>query len=293
MNELDRVAESIRRDIEASIAAVGVLVRVFGRGKSERSIARKRDKDPGKYSVGGRLIQDSVGIRVVLYFGDDAPVVEEILKQQFEFLPAASSIDQIDEHTFNVVRRNLVFRLPDESSVVIARMVRAGIPVDATFEIQIRTVLSEGWHEVEHDLRYKCRSAWEGHSDLNRALNGVIATLETSEWSMLKIFDDLAHRHYKSRSWAAMCHAKLRVRAEPAMGEELCRVFDADSTVPKGFYRSSRRVLLSTVVRNRLHFPVSVDNMVYLWNWIGPRHEMVLACMPAPIVDVYEEIPLS
>ena len=25
--------------------------------------------------------------------------------------------------------------------------------IDNTYEIQLRTVLSEGWHEVEHDLR--------------------------------------------------------------------------------------------------------------------------------------------
>ncbi|MBK7959276.1 MAG: hypothetical protein IPK03_14995 [Bacteroidetes bacterium] len=27
--------------------------------------------------------------------------------------------------------------------------------VDSTFEVQLRTILSEGWHEIDHDLRYK------------------------------------------------------------------------------------------------------------------------------------------
>ncbi|RGY92598.1 hypothetical protein DXA15_21945 [Parabacteroides sp. AM58-2XD] len=27
--------------------------------------------------------------------------------------------------------------------------------IDSTFKIQVRTTLSEGWHEIEHNMRYK------------------------------------------------------------------------------------------------------------------------------------------
>ena len=45
--------------------------------------------------------------------------------------------------------------------------------IEPTFKIQIRTVFSEGWHEVEHDLRYKCKDDWEGCELYSHTLNGI------------------------------------------------------------------------------------------------------------------------
>lgn len=45
---------------------------------------------------------------------------------------------------------------------------------DATYEIQFRTTLSEGWHEIDHALRYKCKTDWDKHEDEERAFNGIL-----------------------------------------------------------------------------------------------------------------------
>ncbi|WP_142806890.1 RelA/SpoT domain-containing protein [Stenotrophomonas maltophilia] len=287
---LDVVAERIRRQVEGDVLSIGLLARVFARGKSKSSLKRKLDREPGKYSVGGRLIQDGVGVRVALYFPDDVSIVEDLLKRKYEYLPDSSSIDNIDESTFNVVRRNLVFRMKQEDCVELERGGFADVPLDTTFEVQLRSMLSEGWHEVEHDLRYKCKTHWHGHSDLNRALNGVFATLETSEWSMLKIFDDLALRHYRSGQWAAMAHARFRIRADAEMLLPMAQYFDWKDGASKALFRADRRLLFSKLSSYRIAMPVTISNFVFLWNHVVYKCPELAGLAPSPIQDALSEI---
>jgi ppGpp synthetase/RelA/SpoT-type nucleotidyltranferase len=105
-----------------------------------------------------------------------------------------STIDRPERDQFSVTRYNLIFRLPGETADSFSR-IKGNRPLDLTFEVQLRSILSEGWHEVEHDLRYKAKENWNGHDDLSRVLNGIVATLETSEWNMGRVFEELAYRH--------------------------------------------------------------------------------------------------
>jgi ppGpp synthetase/RelA/SpoT-type nucleotidyltranferase len=184
-----RVADSIRKEIEAELVAIGLLCRVFGRGKSKSSLHAKLGAEPGKYHLGGKLVQDAIGIRVVLYFQEDVQIADAILRRKYQCDDASSTIDKPVDNVFSVSRYNLVFRLPEDYFRDVSEPSMAS-PIDRAFEVQIRTILSEGWHEVEHDLRYKRKADWAECDDLSRGLNGVLATLETAEWSMRKIFDD-------------------------------------------------------------------------------------------------------
>ena len=55
--------------------------------------------------------------------------------------------------------------------------------IEPTFEIQIRTVFSEGWHEVEHDLR-----------------------------NMKAIFADMERQNFKHSNYTAMLRNKFHLR---------------------------------------------------------------------------------
>lgn len=290
MIALGVVAERLRRDIERDVASIGILARVFARGKSERSLEKKLAREPGKYSKEGRVIQDGVGVRIALYFADDVLIAEDMLRARYEYLPESSSIDAIDESTFNVVRRNLVFRLSDEDRIEMQRGGCGIYPLDSTFEVQLRSMLSEGWHEVEHDLRYKCKPHWVGHSDLNRALNGVFAALETSEWSMLKIFDDLALRHYRARHWAAMTHARLRVRAEPELHQDIIGFLDSNGAASKALFRADRKVLFRKLFESRISLPINLSNFVYLWNHVSLQDGVLASFAPQPVADALSEL---
>src|SRR5690606_30312102 len=133
--------------------------------------------------------------------------------------------------------------------------------VDNTFEVQIRTILSEGWHEIDHDLRYKRKDDWIGFDRENRAINGVYATLETSEWTLLKLFEELAYKHYKTGNVSAMLHNKFRVRLkESSLDNDLIEYIGSNQTLIKRIYRFDRIRLLECISL-RPYMPISISNL--------------------------------
>jgi ppGpp synthetase/RelA/SpoT-type nucleotidyltranferase len=278
------IAEELRRQVEDALFAVGLLARVFARGKDQDSLNHKIERNPGKYSTNGKLIQDAIGIRVALYFADDISLVKAILESKYQFDQASSTIDRPDRDQFSVTRYNLVFRLPDDLIGGFTRA-SAGHPIDTCFEVQLRSILSEGWHEVEHDLRYKAKDNWRDHDDLSRALNGVVATLETSEWSMGRIFDELAYRHYKQKNWSAMLPNLLRIRVRGHISEALGNVLNLDPVAAKDLARVDRARLILSLFAARPRVPVTMENLVLFWNAVGPRHDSLLPLTPALILE--------
>jgi ppGpp synthetase/RelA/SpoT-type nucleotidyltranferase len=264
-------ADEIRREIEDHLSGVGLLFRVFARGKDPKSLQNKMEKEPGKYSIGGKLIQDAVGVRVALYFQDDISVVKSILETKFKLNHESSTIDTPEADQFSITRYNLVFEFPSETSENFRRVAN-GQPIDSTFEVQLRSILSEGWHEVEHDLRYKAKEDWNGHDDLSRTLNGIVATLETSEWTMSKLFEELAYRHYKNKNWNGMLPSLLRMRLRGHISDNIINALNSDSQAAKDLLRIDRAHLIKILSKVKPKIPINSDNMILLWNLIGPKH---------------------
>ena len=287
-----RASEELRREVEELLGSVGFLCRVFGRGKSRHSLTRKLNSTPGKYSVGGRLIQDPVGIRVVLYFSEDIEIVQEILGSRYQLDPDGTTVDVPSSTVFSVTRHNLVFKVPKKHERDM-KIGSNGAPIDSTFEVQIRTILSEGWHEVEHDLRYKNPDHWDGQNDLNRSLNGVVATLETSEWTMRKILDDLAYRNYKQRAWSAMLHSTLRMRITPALSEKIRIAFDSDQQLAKEALRINRKDVFRNLSKLTPKIPVTIDNVIWMWNHFGSKNAVIAASAPDFLREQFEETKLA
>lgn len=281
------VAEQLRKDIEAELMSVGLLCRVFARGKSAHSVSQKREIEPGKYGLNKRLIQDCVGVRVILYFQEDIDIVQDILKKKYSIEVSSTTIDRPDSSTFAVTKHNLVFFLPEEFFRDIPPA-SEDFPVDRSFEVQLRTILSEGWHEVEHDLRYKRIADWKDHDDLNRSLNGVFATLETAEWSMRKIFDELAYRHYKRRKWDAMLHSSLRIRLSSPLSGNLSTCLDGSKDLARGLLRINRANLINSLFKMAPRLPTSADNVVFVWNLYSLKNEQVMSLTPRIVKETFE-----
>lgn len=277
-------AEHIRRDVEAILDRVGILCRVFARGKENNSLKKKFEREPGKYVKGGKMVQDAIGVRVVLYFAEDVEIVSCLLEKEFVIDRESSTIDLPKTDQFAVTRHNLIFKVADQHSDDVRRCIGTA-PIDNTFEIQLRSILSEGWHEVEHDLRYKSKKNWEAQDDLGRALNGIIATIETAEWSMRKIFDDLAYRNYKCGKWPEMLHNRIRMRAEPFLSKDICEIFDGDNEIAKKIFRIDRRKVIFLFNSVRPTLPITLDNIVYIWNYLGPAEEKITNITPSFILE--------
>lgn len=271
------------QDIETAISKHGIMFRVFFREKTQSSIQAKISKDPSKYNE-TKKIQDVVGVRIALYFLDDVKVTRDILENKFTFLPEHSQIDALESESFKANRCNLMFRLPNSFDVKSIVGDEHQDLVDNTFEVQLRTILSEGWHEIDHDLRYKCKEDWLELNTENRALNGVYATLETSEWTLLKLFEDIAYTHYKNKNWRAMLQNKFRLRFKESIKDyEALNLLDQIPEFAKSIFRYDRNKLFSCI-SSRLPLPMTVSNVIYIINLDEVKNRDVTGVTPDAIV---------
>lgn len=260
---LDRLTRDIEQEIEAELQKTGIFYRVFGRAKSHESTSKKVKV---KQYDSNRKMQDLIGIRVTLYFTDDLTFVYKSLRQKFNFL--SETIDEAKESVFEPSRINLIFRLDEDKAYEVVDTVHPEFScIDTTYEIQLRTVLSEGWHEVEHDLRYKCKEDWVNFSDLSRTLNGIYASLITSDWAILNIFETLSYQHFKNQNWPAMMRCKLRLRfKEENIHQRLRDILDKDANLAKELFKVDRMEFLNKYFSDGIRLPLTLSNAVFVIN---------------------------
>ena len=170
----NKVLRDIVTDLESVLNKCGIMYHVFYRTKSTMSIKNKLEKKAEEYLRQNKKMQDLLALRITLYFTDDVEIVHNYLRSQSDF--DSESVDEAEVDRFCPKRLNLVMRVPDKlQQDMNAARKESGYEafIDNTYEVQIRTILSEGWHEVEHDLRYKCKEDWDEFKEESRLLNGI------------------------------------------------------------------------------------------------------------------------
>ena len=254
------VVNDLITQIDSMMQRVGMYYRVFGRVKSSESICKKLNKK--HYVEENRKMQDIVGLRIAVYF-DDVNLVVDMLKKTFDFVD--STIDKVKSDQFSASRTNLIFRIPNEvmPEASFQRLFN-NLPIDNTFELQIRTILSEGWHEVEHDLKYKQPDSWIGHDDYARALNSILAPLTNCDWTIRILFENLAHEYYRENNWLGMCRNHLRIRfADPEADEAfVAKALELNHELAKFMLKVNRRKLISVFFDDFDGFPCTLKNLV-------------------------------
>lgn len=284
-----RILTSVSQTIGQKFDKIGLLYRLFGRVKTETSIAHKIKNNSGKYSTekGGKKIQDIIGLRITLYFTDDLEIAISILKDLFKWDEQSSNIDGFTHNTFDAKRCNLIFSLP--YSECIGEYLDSDGYCDNTFEVQIRTVFSEGWHEVEHDLRYKHNSDWHPYNDSSRTLNGFLASLETVDWGIIQLLEDLTYKHYKAKNWEAMLRNKLRIRIgnpnSPLNQDTLSLLNDDSSGLGKSLYRVNRNMILNKIYQKNLNLPLNLNNLVFIINELSIKNSQLTKLTPSIIMN--------
>lgn len=279
--------ETVLRDITETISTklsdVGLMYRIFSRAKNEDSFNRKTKVDINYGKT--KKIQDLIGIRVVLYFNDDIETVREIISNEFKEREDDTSIDRNKNDEFKATRFNIVYSLNKQLTDTL-NIGEHHHFVDNTFELQIRTIFSEGWHEIEHDLRYKCKDDWDGFDNESRLLNGVYATLETSEWTMIKIFEEIAYNHYLKKEWPAMFRQKFRLRfTDDTLSPELNAIFEKDNSLVKSFFRLDRMNLIKDMNKRGFFFPLNIQNLIYFANISKIHDERINQLIPPLMIE--------
>ena len=281
------IATDTHKDIENYLSGLGLFFRSFFRVKDTRSLETKLGKK--RYSKIGKKLQDAIGIRIVLYFPEDIDIVVYLLSKKFRIVE--KTIDEPDDNEFCPTRCNLIFQLAERRASSFADNYAAyNGCVDSTYEVQIRTIFSEGWHEIEHDLRYKCKESWDGHRDLSRTLNGIYASLMASEWSIEKIFDDLSYRFYKDKNWDGMLKNKIRLRFDgDILNTSIVDSFSRFPLLAKNFFRIEKQTILKSVADHGLHFPMNLNNIIFFYNAINVHDDLISKLAPEALLDELEQ----
>lgn len=274
---LIRISKNLTDLVQSELDRIGIFFRIFSRVKNPESIdlkILKKDYD-GKH----RFLQDVIGLRIILYFPDDIEHVYDRLKKKFH--PINETVDKRDETKFEPTRINLVFKIPADYD----KEFRDHIPntaIDNTFEIQLRTILSEGWHEVEHDMRYKCHEHWESHKDMSRWLNGILAAIETSEWGILNVLNQISYRHYKASNIEALIITKFRLRLTSNIITPGLRLL-VDKEFIRHLIKVDRMDVINYIYERNILIPLTIDNLIYIVNQIGIKNEEINNLMPEVI----------
>ena len=296
-SDLSRLIRNLVQVIEKDLDASGMFYRVYWRAKSPKSLNKKVEKcdESGKpkYNGGDKLLRDLIGIRINLYFVDDQRILLKFLKEKFKALFLEEAVDVHTDTEFKPARVNMIFRLPQE----FQQEFRSVVPdprIDATFELQLRTVFSEGWHEVEHDFRYKCPQDWTNHAGLSRTFNGMLAAVETHEWGMIKLFEELSYSHYKAANYSAMIRMQLRIRTEDyLLSEELDVCIGQQDMFIKEFFRLDRAVLIDFLLNQSMLLPFTIDNLLYLVNYFFIRNQHILDMTPEVLMFDFKQVSFS
>lgn len=274
MSAANKVIREIIGDLENTLNRCGIMYHIFYRIKSPVSIKSKLEKKSEEYIAHNKKMQDFLALRITLYFKDDVELVHNYLKNQPNFND--ESVDKEEVERFCPKRLNIVMNIPPKFKEDIRVAINeTGYPrlIDETYEIQIRTILSEGWHEVEHDLRYKCKEDWTMFKDEARLLNGIYASLECSEWSMLTLFGNLAYKQYKNKDWNSMLRNKMRIRfTNKELSNEIYEYLSENLDVAKSLYRVNRLNILKLMMDKRLGYPLTYDTVIHLINRIGIKN---------------------
>lgn len=312
---LDPIVNEVRREIESRLDGLGLFYRVFARGKSVSSITHKMQMKKGVYNEQKKM-QDIIGVRIVLYFIEDVGIVYDILKSLPHFLEESNSekdteeleknlddefrkkLGRLSDKLFMPERLNLIFRMSSEQSENLS-MALSGFEfanmIDNTYEVQIRSVFSEGWHEVEHDLRYKCKdeAMWDYCLAESRALNGMYASLEMVESSMRSLFDRIAFKNFKHNDWPAMLRNKFCIRFDDdTVSDDVSRCLSADGgKIGKEVFKFSRADLFSYIRTLPGKLPRKMDNVVYLINRVSIHNEVLASLEPVPVRELLDAIP--
>ena len=153
---------------------------VQARVKTLRKLREKYSNPEKRYK---RLddITDLAGLRIITYYGDEVDQAAEIIKREFDIDPQRSidkrnsNPDRFGYHAINYVCSHSAKRLAD---VEYRRF--SGI----CCEIQITSVLSHAWAEIEHEW-YDRRDTYP--PDIKRRLLRMAALLEVAESEFLDI----------------------------------------------------------------------------------------------------------
>lgn len=286
--ELEDVKNFVVGMITCQMNYSGIMYRAFSRVKTRDSFTKKYQNKKSKYEIEKRGVQDLLGIRLVLYFKEDIDICINILNNIFK--EVSHEYDSPDSTTFKPIRINYVYELPDEKKIFSKLIKGEENLLDDTFEVQIRTVLSEGWHEVEHDIKYKKKADWENENEMARDFNAILAALEICDNNILGICDNLAYNKYKSNKISSMVRFRFRLRfQEKEVSDKIEKIiFKKYDVIAKKIFRYDKQRLVDLFLKTKVD--ITLDNAILLINMDNIHDEELIHITDSEIYTRYNSV---
>ena len=285
---LELIEKEIKESLINELTRSGLLFRLFSRVKDQNSINEKFNRK--SYFEGGSLMQDLFGFRIITYFSDDVKIVVDLCTKLFKKVELIYDEPELD--VFKPLRKNMICMLPNKSYETfndLKKVNSAYALIDNTFEIQFRTTFSEGWHEVDHLMRYKCKHDWHDLNTESRMLNGIYATLETNDQALKALFEDISYHHFKNKKWEAMFRNKFRLKFQSKpLDQDINEYLNFNNDVGKQIFKLSRNEILDAYINSSLSFPITFNSFLYFINFQYLKDVYITQKTPAIFTEELE-----
>jgi ppGpp synthetase/RelA/SpoT-type nucleotidyltranferase len=160
------VADGVREALNAR----GMETVVIWRAKDTLSFAKKALRKP--YVDPMAEIGDKAGVRVIVHYLDDVPIVEEIVRTLCDVQERKEKLEALDYDKLGYLGVHLQVQ-PNADLAARSGNGRVG---DLQAELQIHTKAQSAWATVSHDLLYK--TPWELPNRLKRDVTRLVALVE-------------------------------------------------------------------------------------------------------------------
>lgn len=128
-------------------------------------------------------LTDLTGLRIITYYQDDAALIGELIKSEFD-VDGTNSVEHSPvDAEFGYRSAHYVVRLNDSRSQLVEWAGLAGLRA----EIQVRTVLQHAWGAISHKLQYKREN--DVPKQLRRKLFRLSALFELADDEFVSLRD--------------------------------------------------------------------------------------------------------
>lgn len=268
----EKITNTLEKSISEKMESAGLCCRIFSRTKTQQSLDNKMkrvDKNYG-FESGQKLLQDMIGIRIVLYYVEDIDICKNMLTRTYQMDDEWESYST-EVKEFKAQKTNGVFRIP-QTYVKNEEFLefRGEYPIDKTFEVQIRTFLFEGWHEVEHDVIYKEASVnqsdfWEQNRKLNRRMSSVLATLELCDYTIHDIFDGVAAKALIGQNWDLALRSHFRFHfSDEGLNRNTREYLSSHEGLTRRIFELDKADMIGTLINDRGRKKLTLNRFLWL-----------------------------